>query len=631
MAGKGEAFSTKNYSMEANYQALEDLIEGNPELWTDKYLLGTGAQMLRVIAAAQSANGVRTLQALYETYIGYMQRRDSILGYGETMGFSAFRGSNDILEIVAVADQTLSIPARSIVGNVQGTDLITMDTIVVNEGQTFSFKAKVGNLKTESRSVADSEYKYIRFLSENISDDVLFYINDELTEYVTSYKDAFSTTKDFDTTKTAYVMLTNAYGSVDVFIVSKDVGLTVDPANVFTLNFIEYTNLNYTEGDIVFSYGDILKVTQDTIGEPAQSVESLRACIPYFRDTQREVLANRDPIKVLRLLMPNVENTSGTNLNSVHSLLTYKYPDYHLVEDAKLRELEPSLAPIYYFGFCPSNIVQPIQFNTDLDIEVVVFSPKTQVLDVKLLIDNILKQYEYLPELSSINFTTPIDLDTIESEINKLQIDDTNIIKTAYVNVHTHPVTDNITIRLGEYYTENENTYRVEGFNYKTSATMPTDFSEKYTRFGNVLLEKWRLIWGYKELTPDTWYTPDTIVGISNTENFRVHPYYVIPSREPDWNTEIGKYTFDNDMIWLTIDLVPGTPYTVGDYAIKGKIVTPTNSKVSYQLIGFYKKANSILTEDIITTPLDSRYPRQIYNLWNSYTIWSINHLDIHT
>ena len=46
-----EVFSAKNYSIEANYQALEDLVQANPALWSDKYMLGTGQQLLRVIAA----------------------------------------------------------------------------------------------------------------------------------------------------------------------------------------------------------------------------------------------------------------------------------------------------------------------------------------------------------------------------------------------------------------------------------------------------------------------------------------------------------------------------------------------------------------------------------------------------
>lgn len=619
-------FSSRNYSMEANYQALEDLVQANPELWSDKYLLGTGAQLLRVISAGQSANGVRTLQALYESMIGFMQRRDSILGFGETMGFSAFRGSNDTLSIIAVADTNLSIPARSVVGSVGSVDLVNTTAIVVNRGQTFSFTAKVGNLKTENRSIVDTEYKYIRFLSPNISDDVVFKINDIETPYVTAFKDAFS---DTDTT-TAYALFTNAFESVDLFIINRGDNLPLETSDVYTLNYIEYTDMDYTLTDIEFNHGEIQSVTQLSEGEPPQSVESLRACIPYFRDTQREVLANRDPMKVLRLLMPNVQGTAGTNLNSVHSLLTYKYADDHLVPDAQLKDYEKYLAPTYYFGFCPSNIVQPIQFNTGLDIEIVLFSPQTEITNIQDMVNDILLSYEKLPTIVTWDFTEPVNLDDVESELNKLRIDNNNAVKTAYVNIHSEDMTEDTTVELGKVYKENDRYLRVKGFNYEAGA-IPLNFVSKYTVCGHIILEKWRLIYGYKQLETGGLYQPDDIVGISDTQVFRVHPYYTLSSIEPEWNTEIGGLTYGADLVWLTIKHVTGTYYVPGEYAIKGMIVTPAGSDVSYQLIGFTKTVDTLEDPSIVAEVyLDGTDTREIYNLWNSYTKFSIESLNIH-
>ena len=48
------------------------------------------------------------------------------------MGYSAFRGSNDTLDIVVdnTTGAPLAIPARTVVGSVQGVDLVCMEPIV---------------------------------------------------------------------------------------------------------------------------------------------------------------------------------------------------------------------------------------------------------------------------------------------------------------------------------------------------------------------------------------------------------------------------------------------------------------------------------------------------------------------
>ena len=610
--------------MEANYQALENLISNNPQLWSDKYLLGTGAQLIRVIAAGESANGVRTLQALYETCIGFMQREDSLLGFAETMGYNAFRGSNDIVQVMVTANQSVSIPARSVVGSVQNADLVNIEPLVMNAGETYVFNAKVGRLVTEEKSIVDTEYKYIRFLNDKVSDDVLLFKNDEPVNYVTSFREAFSDGQDI-----SYIMLTNAYKSVDVFILNKGDEEAVQASDIFTINFIEYTDINYTQQDILCNYGTVIQATAVETGSVPEGKESIRTNTPYFRDTQREVLANRDPIKILRLMLPGVESTTGVNLNTVHSLLTYKFADYHLIPDNQLKEYEAQLAPQYYFGFCPSNIVQPIQYTTGLNIEIVLKDPKTEIPNVSDLIPPILKQYELLPSMNSIGIIDSVNLDDIESQLNKLTINGESIVKTAYVKVAVKPFTNVTRLQLGQFYQQGNDIVRLKNFRWHTSTPLPAEYTDQYTPTDQVLLEKWRLIYGYKELEPNSFYITDDIVGRSDLEIYRVHPNFVLPASLPEWNTNIGDYTYQGNLVWLTIQQVPGTTYNIGDFAIKGMIVTPTGSDVSYQLIGFTKTVNTLTSQELITEPAEANQ-RIITNVWNSYTLFQVESLNIH-
>lgn len=619
-----QSFSVKNYSVESNFSALEKLVESNPKLWDDKYLLGTGSQLLRIIAAGESANGVRTLQALYESLLGFMQRRDSILGFAETMGYSAPRGSNDVIKVVIKATSTVSIPARNVVGHVQNVDLVNIDPLVLNAGELYTFDAKVGNLNTESRSIVNTDYKYVRFLNDKISDDVLLYKNDEAIDYSSAFKDTINNTNDV-----VYVLLTNAYGSVDLFIVNKTEKSDVQASDVFSINFIEYTNINYTADEVVCDYGTVQQVISVTESTPPASIEDLRVDIPYFRDTQREVLANRDPSKLLKLALSGVESTTGTNLNTVHSLLSYKFADYHLIPDASLKEIEQTLAPIYYFGFCPSNIVQPIQFNTKLNIDITLMNPKIKITNIEDLVNNILKQYEGLPPQNSLDVIDPINLDDIESALNKLKIDDVPVIKTASVTLASTPVTGTTRFNLGEVYQQNNKLYRVISFNYLSGNPLPIEYPTNYTTSGQLLLEKYRLIYGYDTLEPSTYYTVDQFVGINKLQIFRTHPNYTLQAIQPTWNTELGGYTYHNDLVWLTIKLVGGSSYQAGAPAIKGMIVTPEGSQVSYQLIGFTKTLNSLDSTELNLVPLTNNQ-RTITNLWNSYTVLSIGSLNVH-
>jgi hypothetical protein len=619
-----KSFSTKNYSIEANYQALENLVSSNPQLWSDKYLLGTGAQLLRVISAGQSANGVRTLQALYESCIGFMQREDSLLGFAETMGYSTFRGSNDIIQVIIKANQTVSIPSRTVIGSVQNVDLVNIEPLVINEGETVAFQAKVGTLSTETKSIVDTEYKYIRFLNDKVSDDVLFYRNDQPVNYVTNFKDVFSDEEDI-----SYIMLTNAYGSVDVFILNRNPDNAILASDTFSINFIEYTDINYSQADVICDYGTVLQVTSVENGTVPEAKESIRVNTPYFRDTQREVLANRDPIKILQLALPGVESTAGINLNTVHSLLTYKYPDYHLIPDEQLKQYETQLAPQYYFGFCPSNIVQPIQYHTGLNIEIVLKSPKTEISSIRDMVTEILKAYEKLPETNSIGNIDIINLDDIESQLNKLEINGERVVKTAYVNLAIKNFSSTARLRLGEIYKQGSLTVRLKNFKYHTSIPLPAEYTSQYTPSDQVLLEQWRLIYGYTPLQPNAFYETDAIVGRSDTEIYRVHPNFTLPDVQPVWNSTLGSYTYQGNLIWLTVKQVPGTSYTAGAYAIKGMVVTPTGSDVSYQLIGFTKTVNTLTSQELVTEVVSTNQ-RTIQNIWNSYTVFGIESLNIH-
>ena len=618
------SFSSRNYSVESNYKALEELISGNPKLWSDRYLLATGQMLLRVISAGQSANGVRTLQALAESMIGTMQRQDSILGFGETMGYNFFRGSNDVINVTITANTTAYIPARSVVGSVINVDLINVEELTLNEGETVTFKAKVGILNTESRRLVDTSYKYIRFLNDKISNDVLLYKNDELINYYTSFKDVVQSEAD-----TNYVLLTNAYKSVDVFVINKDISESILASDVFTINFIEYTNLEYSTEDINCTYGDVESAVSVEQGLPPETLESARANIPYFRDTQREVLANRDPRKILQLCLSGTKSTTGRNLNSVHSLLSYKYDDYHLVTDEQLASFKPQLAPRYYFGFCPSDVVQPVMYRTGLDIEVVLKTSDVPLSDIRSQISAMLKKYETLPEIDSIGITSTISLDDMEDTINKLEVNGTKVVKTAYVNLAKTQYNPNTYVDLGRVYYRGDTMVRAVNFQYHTSTPLPTVYNETYTESDQALLETWRLIYGYQPLSPNAYYRTDDIVGTDDTHIYRVHPYYQLPYSQPNWNTTVGELTYYNNFVWLTIKKVAGTTYPAGSYAIKGMIVTPEDSDVSYQLIGFRKQIRDINSPEWLVEEV-TEDTRKLTNLWNSYTVFEIGSLNIH-
>ena len=68
----------------------------------------------------------------------------------------------------------------------------------------------------------------------------------------------------------------------------------------------------------------------------------------------------------------------------------------------------------------------------------------------------------------------PTNLDTIESEINKFTINE-EVVKTAYVNIHSDPIEPDTLIELGKYYTEDNTTYRITNFAYQAGSSKPAE------------------------------------------------------------------------------------------------------------------------------------------------------------
>lgn len=602
----------RNYSVEENFYKLEQLISNNVDLYSDRYLLTTGQQLLKVIAAGASITGFKTLLANRETYSASMQRMDSMLGYAETSGYSASRGSNEVIYLTVNPNISTVKSTRDTVGSVNGYDLIAQDTYSLASGVPITIKVKIGNRLTATRQIAGSNYRYIRFLETNISDDIKVYKNGAPTLYATEFKYL---------QEYPCIVISNPYNSIDIWFLNTD-SSPVNPSDTWTIDYIEYVNTNYTLPDIKFDYGTVLKGSQFLASNPPESLEDLRINIPIYRNLQRQILANNDPVTYFKSLLSGVNDVNRTSLNTVHSLLTYYYIDKHLLTKNAIQNLEEQITPAYYFGYCPSTIIHPTLNLANLLITITLQDTSYQNL-LYTQVASVVNNYNLL--------NTNLDLKALEYDINSIKDSkDYRYIKTARVSYSTISTTNTTYATIGTIYfdTNTNSIKRILDLKYKsgteistintTIVTSTTTIENTYLTSGELLLEESRLIYGAPAFVSTTYYSNDTIVSLNDTTHYIVHPLYTLPI-EPIWNSTLGDLTYDKNFIWLTCKYSLGDlPYTQGLPVKKGDTFKISDANLSVQLIGYQELITSLTTTNTTFTTLTTDTTSLACN-WNSY------------
>ena len=175
--------------------------------WKDFFDSQVGSTVVELIAGLGSMLRYSGVVDRRESFARYAQNRSSILAYGESVGYSAFRGRNAVLKLTVTPNFSGVINKFQVVGQVKDQSLIALDNYTVNSGVSREIFVVVGTLRSESLTALSEDPQSFRFQTPGVSQDIRVFKGS--TEMATSERIV-------DLVNERFAIQSNVLGSVDV-------------------------------------------------------------------------------------------------------------------------------------------------------------------------------------------------------------------------------------------------------------------------------------------------------------------------------------------------------------------------------------------------------------------------------
>lgn len=448
----------QNYINDKNISSVLDT-------WSDFYTAGAGQTIIELDAAVASFYAFHFLIGRREAYLPVAQNYNSIIGGAESLGYSASRGHNVKVGITIIPNTTKTINKWDIIGSFAEYDIVAMETITIKTDEEVTIKGVIGNNTAQSITITSAEVQQFTFTAEDTTDDVRLILTDKEVPFTNELKDAMDD---------KYILLTNPYGSVDVFYLNQsgnhisygvkrgteygwtyvqgEANQTVDinanlykdiiqsmaiqndgtfvytgakyvsnytyaTQDVLYLQYIQRNNLKYasiTPSGIVIEDGDVTDLELIEDNKPVQSKESVRLAASVYHETNNVVRARKDFSKIL--LQNNTLDLIDANDRDINPGLMAV--TYLRADGSRLTDLEKERYMDSCVKVCPDAvpnifIEDPIPVVRTLAISFWQKTGETLPADVDDYIKEIMDVYK--------NKLAPtLDLEAIESELEKI-------------------------------------------------------------------------------------------------------------------------------------------------------------------------------------------------------------------
>jgi len=551
----------------ATTQKMKDFYESTMGRLFIRLLSGFGAFISYIVTVARR-----------EVFLKEAQNRASNIGIAQNLGYSVFRGTNEIVTLNITPNITGIIPKFTEIGTVGSYSLITYEDVVLNENESVDVKLYIGTLESEDLTLDTSELKIFSFISSNVSESYRLYLNGE--ELPTS-----NSISDLNEDK--YVVKSNVHGAVDVCYLQAG-SYVYKSGDVLNLQYIGLANTTYTKDELTLDYGTVNSIADTQAYVPAEQIDSIKINAPLFHETQMVIRGRNDYIKRFKNLGSDLADTNGRDFAPAVVDLTYVKNNYVNMSQEEKDSILSGLNNERMMGIPLPNIYEPRQFKLALTFNLKRISgDTTSVLNVQDDLESLTDEYRKTLKPS-------IDLELIEHDI-----DDFNYIKRARVSVVSNTRASSTNYALGEFIvptTGNGKIYRVKDFVQSSSSTEPLwDYTVGNITEDNGIL--WKCIDRYGlspiEWLPDRNYKYGDIVK-NITDTFVSVNYAFIcvgiirysGNSQPSFGTTIGKFTNDNEIIWVCKSIETSDPYWSAntDYRIGDSI---QKGSYSYECVGF--------------------------------------------
>ena len=586
-------------------QNLIDFVQSKPDAnrWRDFYTGGEGTILIELIAGYGFYTALKIIFSREETYLQYANTLLSARAIALNLAYSAFRGTNRRYRIQFTANSTISIPAFSVIGYQGDYDFITLEDVVLNEGESAEVYGAVGVFSSLSLEAPSADLHVFRFNDDLISDDYKLYLNDN---------EMPTTSISAEALEDMYLVQSNAAGGVNVTYLNLNTDFThkYQTGDILRLDYIRYQNIPYSS-DLSIDYADStieILSTENTV--VPETIESIQVKAPIAYETQQIIRSREDYVKNLLQLRAKFVDTTGRDLSPAYMELSYSQQDNMILTETETSEILKELTYKRMFGIPMPYINKPRFMTLNISVNLSLSSLNIALTEYDTIVANIMSEFEY--KFSDDLEEVQIDL----AELERLLERKPNVRRASVRNKLTD-FTANHYYQMGDiFYDSSQPTvlYRVSGITYSTLSTEPKwDYTiGSITEDGDVI---WEAI--PKSGYPQAWSAQENVklydLRVPTQPEMDGIMFRAIRGKSvssaataPEWNSTVGELTYDNELIWLTVEPVATAPdWDVNTWYNLGDIVN--TGSCSVQAIGERRRSSST-GPDFTDTPDEMIY-----------------------
>lgn len=395
--------------------SLQSYIQNKSDVtstWKDFYTAGAGQTVLELDAAVAAFYAFHFIIGRRESFLTVAQNYNSVVGGALDKGYNCSRGHNVHIRIQIVPTKTQSLSKWSIVGSYGEYDVVLLEDAILNKGIATTIDCVIGNSSVQSVPIKTTDLQQFVFTAANTTDDVRLILTDREVPFSTELKDAVNDN---------YIMLTNPYGSVDVFYLNNG-NYKYTVADTLNLQFIERNNITFggiskstLVIDVASQVDDIILI-EDRLD--VEDKEHIRIAAPIYHETNNVVRARKDYVKFLKENNALIIDANDKDLNPGLIALTYLKKYDSEAGTSLLTAQEKQDYVKFMMSICPDGVAKafiedPVRVVRSLAITLWQKSNENIQATIEDDIDNILDTYR--DRLAPV-----LDLNQIEHDIEQL-------------------------------------------------------------------------------------------------------------------------------------------------------------------------------------------------------------------
>ena len=335
--------------------------------WTDFYTAGAGETIIELDAAIAAFYAFHFIIGRREAYLPTAQNYASVVGGAQTIGYCASRGHNLKIAIQIIPRQTQTLAKWTVVGSYADYDVVLDKEAVLNAGEPTIIYCTIGNSAAQQITIYTKDLQQFTFTAQDTTDDCRLILNETEVPSTTSIEEAI-----YD----KWIMITNSFGSVDVFYLNEGAyKYTAD--DVLYLHYLERNNIKFGSFnpanlsiDIATQVDDVTLVEDN---QEVEAIEHIRMAAPIKRETNNVVRARKDYAKYLLEVNKNIIDINDLDINPGLIALTYlKAPDGNsvasLLSEEEKEEYIKTIMKLCPDGVATAIIEDPVRVVRSLQI-----------------------------------------------------------------------------------------------------------------------------------------------------------------------------------------------------------------------------------------------------------------------